>query len=184
MGKREQHEAKRLKVKKAAIMKAKGGTWDEVAAALSYSSGDTARHVLQRDRDLWRQEYLNALDDYLAQDVEPIAVQMQLDLMKLAATNDLGDRRLAEAAAHSLLLHTAKLKTMRLEVAAKRAPQEADEELMRTLIESSNVACDRIVAEHEAERQEREALQEELRQLRAQITEAKKALPAPAEVPV
>ena len=177
-------EAKQLTVRRAARLKAEGATWDEVAVVLGYSSGNSAQHVLQRDRDLWREEYLSAINEHLAQDVEPTALQVQLDLMKLATSDDPAEKRIAEAAAHSCLLHAAKLKTYRMEVTAKREPEKADEDLMQRLIESANVAARQLVAEGKAKERERQELEEQLGELRAQAVKAGKATTAHAETPV
>ena len=136
------------KMRAAAHLKARNKTWDVIATVLHYRNEHSARRALAEPYpELWREQLMLASEEYLRDDVESFAVDGQKEMAVFQDSKDpVGAGKIRQSAFHSLLAHVAKLKAQRMEIGIKRVAEEADEELMRTLIEASNVAAREIAA--------------------------------------
>ena len=142
---RGKNEAKQPKLAKAAYLKAHGASWDEIAGALGYSSGESATHAVQRERELWDKHYAQAMNARLREDTEPFALEVQSNIARMAAgdaVRKLSDAQVkaAQAAASSLLAHVARLQALRVQVTDGRRPEAIDPQLLQQIPQRHRLA--------------------------------------------
>jgi hypothetical protein len=132
------------KMKVAAVMRAQGRTWREVAEALGYANERVAEKRCQRgaDRELWRRLLKAAIQEWTEQMLEPLALDTLRKLMERVDSKNEMDRKLAEAAAHSVLGHAAKLRGMTIKLTGTVTREEVDAELIEDARRLANRAAE------------------------------------------
>jgi len=106
-------------ITRACILRCQAVSWAAIATELGYASADSAEQSLQaKNRETWRREYDKAREKHLAA-LEAAAEKTQVQLMQGVDAADIDDRRLAQTAGHSLLVHADRLKAQQITVDAK-----------------------------------------------------------------
>lgn len=136
------------KMQAAAQCRARCEGWTFIAKSLRYRNAAAAQHALAtKHPTLWTEELVQAIEEYIRDEVEPLAVQVQVGMMAFEnALDPTGAAKVRQAAAHSLLAHAAKMRAQRVDINIKKAPEKADEELMRVLTEAASTAAREIAA--------------------------------------
>ncbi len=120
------------KVMSAALMRAKGKKWGEVADALGYSAPGSAWDLCKRRyKDQFAQAFHKIAKDYYLGEVEPTAVATQMDIIRRYKGSD--DPKMLERvsrAAHSLMTHTSKIRKLTIKLETKNTHEiaQADRE--------------------------------------------------------
>ena len=112
-------------INRAVRLRVEGLTWNDVAQALHYADGESARNTLQtQHRAEWNAAYEEAREKYL-NEIESEAVLTQRSLMRpyrKVTTHDgkveiqALEASLNQSAAHSLLNHTRQLRAQKHEI--------------------------------------------------------------------
>jgi hypothetical protein len=130
-------------MKVAAVMRAQGKTWAEVAEVVGYKTGKIAQDKCARpDRELWNRLLKEAIQEWTEQMLEPLALNTMKILMERVNNASEMDRKLAEAAAHSVLGHAAKLRGMTIKLTGTIAREEVDAELIEDARRLANRAAE------------------------------------------
>lgn len=139
-------EQRRACVVKIAYLRVRNTTWEDVATALTFPCGESARHFAHQAHDLWNEEYGAALRAFTAEDVTSLSIAFDQRLVE-AGINLLNkcneeSRELTESehrvlgeaqkASHSLKSFAAKLQgqLINLNVNVKRETARANERLI------------------------------------------------------
>ena len=105
------------RIKKAAKLRVEGASWEKIAIRYRYKTADSARKTLQGEYpDLWREAFEHARELYL-DEIESEALLTQRDLIRPVRADDSPrDERIRQSAAHSLLVHAARMRAKKLEI--------------------------------------------------------------------
>jgi hypothetical protein len=119
-----------------------GLSWDKIALQYGYKNGVSARKTLQGMHPaLWREAFEQARSLYL-DEIESEALLTQRDLIRPHKENKDGskierDERIRQSAAHSLLVHSARMRAQKLEISGPQgdpltiAQCQADKDWMK-----------------------------------------------------
>jgi hypothetical protein len=133
----------KAKVEVAARMRAEGLAWDHIAARLGYAHGKSCeRNVVERDRELWMTCFEAAVREWTQQMLEPLALETMRKLMAGADSSDVNEKKVAEAAAHSILGHAAKLRGMTIKLTGTVTREEVDADLIADARRLANRAAE------------------------------------------
>jgi len=142
-----------IKVREAAKLRARGATWQGVADALGYSSGNTAQvHLAQDHKEQWIAAYEEELRNYISEEAEPKALQAQGNLIEmLLEPSQIGKLKphqikACQAAAHSVLAHSAKLRAQLIQIDQRQFIEkvQADQELIEEIRKSGELAVQAV----------------------------------------
>ena len=109
------------RIKEAAKLRVEGASWEKIAILYQYKNADSARKTLQGEHpELWREAFEHARSLYL-DEIESEALLTQRDLIRPHKETKDGikverDERIRQSAAHSLLVHSSRMRAQKIEV--------------------------------------------------------------------
>lgn len=146
------------KVRLAAHLRAQNRKWKEVADVLGYSSASSASKLKHSHRDLFHQALQRELVDNYLSDLEPTAIDAQLELIeKWKDDDDTDKQRIVQKASDALLRHFAKLHKKTVDLDVKHKVSEKDKELLsktKSAVDDFKAMAEEAVGEERPDGQE------------------------------
>lgn len=141
-GRRPEVTRMRARVEVAARMLARGESWGAVAERLGYKNRTSAEKICHgRYREYFLEELDKQVREWVAEGMETQALGVMSKLMEGAESPEPELKKIAEAAAHSILGHAAKMRGTLVNLHHKVEIAHTDENLIAEARRTANAAA-------------------------------------------